>query len=208
MNIAILDYNSGNLKNLQDAIRYIGFKPQIITETSKSKNFDAIILPGVGAFGSAMNFIKKRNLDEFVFDFLKTGKNVLGICLGFQILFDKSYENGIHDGLGLLNGEVLPFYKQNNTNGYQLNTHMGWNCVVFNENDNISSEVFPKNHKFYFLHTCFARSEVNYPISTFTNYNNFSFLSFVKVNNLIGVQFHPEKSRENGVRLLKSLLEN
>ena len=208
MNIAIIDYNSGNLKNLLDAVRYIGFNPEIITESSKSNNFDAIILPGVGAFGSAMDYIKNRNLDEFVIDFVKTGKNVLGICLGFQILFQRSYENGIHDGLGLLKGEVLPFYKKNNADGYQLNTHMGWNNVRYNENDKISSKLFSNKHKFYFLHTCFASSEINYPISALTNYNDFNFLSFVKKDNLIGVQFHPEKSREHGVNLLKNLLAN
>ena len=207
MNIAIINYNSGNLKNLADAVKYIGLNPKIISESSNCNDFDAVILPGVGAFGSSMSFLKSRNLDQFIFEFIKTGKNVLGICLGFQMFFERSLENGSHKGLGLLKGEVVPFCENNNLNINQLNTHLGWNNVSFNEDDHVSSNLF-YNNKYYFLHSCFARSKTHYPISAFTVHNDINFLSFVKKDNLVGVQFHPEKSRENGVNLLRNLLVN
>jgi len=203
MRVAIVDYNMGNLASVKNAILKIGAKACIVQEADKLKNFDKVILPGVGAFGDAVKHLEKFNLKEAILDFAKSGKPLLGICLGMQLLFDKSYEFGEHCGLGLIPGEVVPFDKSKF--GHRLKVpHMGWN-ELFVKKETIIFKDLPKSFYLYFVHSYHAVCSNEYVIGT-TIYG-YEFVSAVQKDNIFGLQPHPEKSHDNGLKILKNFVE-
>ena len=163
---------------------------------------DYFVLPGVGAFGNCIEKLEKSTLIPFILNWIKKENPTLGICLGMQILFQSSEELGNHNGLGILEGKISSL-KINNSNNNIRVPHVGWNKIKFEEDFNL----FKKNEEadFYFAHSyCFENHKNNYNLASCLHGKRFS--AAIKNNNLIGVQFHPEKSQTSGIKFLKSFL--
>ena len=200
--IAIVDYNMGNLRSVQNAFEKIGAKTTIVSDPESLQNYDKVILPGVGAFGDAMESLRSGGMQEALTAYAKNGKPMLGVCLGMQLLFESSEEFGNHAGLGLIEGAVKAF----NPNNFQTSLkipHMGWNDIVTKE-----SALFkglPQSFYLYFVHSFHAVCEEKYIIGK-THYG-YDFPSAVQKENIYGFQPHPEKSHENGLQILKNFTE-
>ena len=165
-------------------------------------NSKAIILPGVGAFPKAMEKIKKKKLDKIILNAHKNKKIIIGICLGLQLLFERSYENKLTKGLGILKGDVLYFNKKSNVKN---KFNVGWNKIFLN------SEVYDQNLKnlgnnyMYFIHSCYVKVKEQDIITSYSKFNSSKFISSVKKDNIFAYQFHPEKSAKNGIQIYKSI---
>lgn len=197
--IAIIDYNVGNLQSVENAFSKIGCRVEIIKDPDRIKNYDKIILPGVGAFGDAMEHLNQNGMDEAVKIFSKSGKPLLGICLGMQLLFEKSEEFGIHRGLGLIEGEVVRFDEDKFEERLKI-PHMGWN-KLFAKKDPLF-EGLDQSFYLYFVHSYHVVCSEKHTIGT-TKYG-YNFASAVKKDNIYGFQPHPEKSHNNGLKILQN----
>ena len=161
-----------------------------------------LVLPGVGAFNTAIKNIKEQDVDSTILDFVKKGKLFLGICLGFQLLFDESNEFTKSRGLGLIKGKVSGI-----DNNKMIVPHIGWNKVISaKKKDDLINNNNDQN-SFYFIHSFFSKPHFEHEISYYTQYKNFKFCSGVIKDNLYGIQFHPEKSGNNGINFLKNLVQ-
>lgn len=201
--IGIVDYNMGNLASVQNAFTKLGCETAVENDPSKFKDYDKLILPGVGAFGDAMEHLKERNMVEAIQEYAASGKYMLGICLGMQLLFNSSEEFGTHKGLGLISGEVKAFNPDKFSEPLKI-PHMGWNRMFTNEHplfDNLDEE-----HYLYFVHTYHVNCANKEDIIGRTNYG-YEFTSAVAHKNVFGIQPHPEKSHENGLKILKNFIE-
>lgn len=203
--IAIIDYGVGNLFSLQSSLAHLGVPAVVTNDIKVIEGAQKLILPGVGAFADAMEKLRANGLDQIVIGQAKEGKPLLGICLGMQLLFEKSYEYGVHDGLGLVSGNVVPIGSLIDT-GLKV-PHMGWNGLIFPKNREKSKlyENVLENDCVYFVHS-YAGVECEEDISAKTSYGGFLTAS-VERENVYGVQFHPEKSGEVGLRILKAFCE-
>lgn len=196
--ISIIDYGCGNLRSAQKAIECVGKDCIITSEKQKIIDSSAIILPGVGAFSDAMKMLNESDLTCTILSEVKKGKPLLGICLGMQMLFDKSYEDGECNGLGLIKGEVIKL-------DIDLKIpHIGWNEIDLKKTTKLFDGVIDKN--FYFVHSYHADKCNNEDIESMCFYGK-SFVSSVNKDNVWGVQFHPEKSGDTGLKLLKNFGE-
>ena len=200
MKIGIVDYNMGNLASVKNAFKKIGANAEVVKEAEKLKNYDKLILPGVGAFGDAMEHLKKTGLDEAIKEFIKTGRYLLGVCLGMQLLFQSSEEFGNHEGLGIIPGRVVMFDKEK-TKGHKI-PHMGWNRL-FNKKSPLFEGL--DNPYLYFVHSLHAVCDEKY-IAGKTIYG-YEFVSAVNKDNIFGIQPHPEKSHNEGLKILKNFIE-
>lgn len=204
--IVVIDYGVGNLFSLISSLNYIGANVKLTNDINEIKNSKAIILPGVGAFRDAIKNLEKYGLKQVLIDEAKAGKPFLGICLGMQILFDKSYEYGEYEGLGLISGTVEEIKKHFPENINLKIPHMGWNNLKINEhfkNDKILENVNIKNEEYvYYVHSFFANTAKENIIS-FSEYG-INIPGIVKNKNVYGIQFHPEKSGNTGLKLLKN----
>ena len=200
--IALIDYNMGNLRSVLNAFEKIGKKVEVVKDADKLKEFDKVILPGVGAFGDAMSHLKKSGLKESIIEFAKSGKPLLGICLGMQLLFEKSEEFGSTDGLGLIEGKVVEFDKSKFKSRLKV-PHMGWNELHVVKNSKLFDGM-PKEIYLYFVHSFHATCSDEFIIGK-TNYG-YDFVSAVEKENIYGFQPHPEKSHENGLKILENFI--
>ena len=207
--ITIIDYDCGNILNLVRAIKFLGYETVITRDEKKIINSSNVILPGVGAFGNAMQQLEKYNLHNIILEYAKLNKPLLGICLGMQILLTTGYEFGVHKGLGLIEGEVI---KISNKKNQKIKVpHVGWNEIYPNndkkkwKNKILNNYLIGKN--FYFVHS-FACLTKN-PTSTIAicNYSGISIAAIISINNIFGCQFHPEKSAGDGLVILKNFCE-
>ena len=198
--IAIIDYGVGNLFSLQQSLRKIGAESIITSQKSEIERADRLILPGVGAFGDAADKLKQSGLDLIIKEQCKSGKPLLGICLGMQLLFDKSFEYGEHVGLGIIKGEILPL--KDFVSDLKV-PHMGWNSLNILD-DNPIFKGLKQGDYVYFVHSYFAKCEEG--LSVTTDYG-FDVTAAVRKNNVYGVQFHPEKSGETGLKILQAFNE-
>ena len=198
--IGIVYYNMGNLASVKNAFNKLNIKAEVVTDADKLKNYDKLFLPGVGAFGDAMEHLKEYNLDEAIKEYIKSGKYVFGVCLGMQLLFEKSYEFGEHKGLGIIEGEVVKFDKSKI--GEHKIPQMGWN-KVFTKNSPIFEDV--KNPYLYFVHSYHVVCDDNYAIGK-TIYG-YEFVSAVNKDNVFGLQPHPEKSHKEGLKILNNFVK-
>jgi glutamine amidotransferase len=198
--IGIVDYNMGNLASVKNAFLKIGAKAEIVKDADKLKNYDKLLFPGVGAFGDAVNHLKDTNLDEAIKEFVKSGKYVLGICLGMQLLFEESEEFGKHKGLGVIPGRVVRFDKK--IESTHKVPHMGWNKMFFAKNSPLFEGL--ENPYLYFVHSYHVVCEDKYTIGK-TIYG-YEFVSAVNKDNLFGFQPHPEKSHNAGLRVLENFV--
>ncbi|MDE5756594.1 MAG: imidazole glycerol phosphate synthase subunit HisH [Clostridia bacterium] len=191
--IAIIDYGMGNLRSVQKAFEYIGQDAKITDRAVDLVDASHIVLPGVGAFKDAMTALNKSGIVDTLKKEIAKGKPFLGICLGMQMLFDKSYEDGEYEGLGLIKGEVVRF----DTN--LKVPHIGWNELQLKKRTRLFDGVDDMN--FYFVHSYHASGCNQEDVETTCIYD-YEFVSSVNKDNVWGAQFHPEKSGDTGLKLL------
>jgi len=198
--IGIVDYNMGNLASVINAFAKVGVDARLESNPNKLSQYDKLILPGVGAFGDAMEHLKSNGMDEAVIAYAKTGKPLLGICLGMQLLFESSEEFGSTKGLGLIPGKVVAF-DESKFDHPQKVPHMGWNELFVQKETVLFSEL-KKDFYLYFVHSYHAVCDDAYAIGK-THYG-YEFVSAVQNGNIYGIQPHPEKSHENGLQIIKN----
>ena len=203
--IGIVDYNMGNLASVINAFKKIGADAVLESDPSKLGRYDKLILPGVGAFGDAMEHLKSNGMDEAVKTFAASGKPLLGICLGMQLLFESSEEFGRTEGLGLIPGKVVAF-DESRFDHPQKVPHMGWNELFLQKRmEDGRSPIFkdlPDEFYLYFVHSFHAVCDDRYAIGK-THYG-YEFVSAVQNGNIYGIQPHPEKSHENGLKIIEN----
>ncbi|MEA2049358.1 MAG: imidazole glycerol phosphate synthase subunit HisH [Campylobacterota bacterium] len=200
--VAIIDYNMGNLASVYNACKLIGAKADIVSDPSKVKKYDKVILPGVGAFADAMEHLEQTGMKTAVLEFAASGKPMIGICLGMQLLFESSQEFGLTKGLGLIPGKVVAFDKSKMDMDDHKVPHMGWN-KLFHKPAKLFEGL--ENPYLYFVHSFHVQTEEKYSIGT-THYG-YDFTSSVQKENIYGFQPHPEKSHDNGIKILKNFME-
>jgi glutamine amidotransferase len=199
--IAIVDYQMGNLRSVQKGFGRVGHQATITDDPTDLRRADKIVLPGVGAFGDAMDELRRRRLVDPICEAIAAGKPFLGICLGLQLLFDVSYEGGRHEGLGVLRGEVVRF---DLPSGYKV-PHMGWNQARFLRPVPILQSI-PDGAHFYFVHSYFVIPADQAIAAVETEYHK-PFCAMICRGKLFGTQFHPEKSQRHGLAILKNFAE-
>ena len=192
--LIVIDYNVGNVKSVCNAFRYIGCDAELSCDRRKIKGATALVLPGVAAFGFAVNALGP--LGAFLKDLALAGKPLLGICVGYQMLFDESCEFGVHKGLGLVSGAVVPIPPG------RVIPHMGWNKVGLPADMDLFSGLVPEKH-FYFAHSFYADIADKEAKVAYTDYG-FNLPAAVQKGNIYGTQFHPEKSGKQGLQILRN----
>jgi glutamine amidotransferase len=203
--IAIVDYGMGNLRSVHKALEHIGFAARVIADPHEVRAASKIILPGVGAFKDCMRNLEELRLLEPIMRFIEAGKPFLGICLGLQLLFEESDEFGIHRGMGVLPGRVTRFPKglrDSQTNEHLPIPHMGWNTVEITRETPLFAGIEDSSF-FYFVHSYYAIPEDPKDIAATTSYG-IEFACAVQRGNIYAVQFHPEKSQEKGLQVLRN----
>ena len=203
--IAIIDYGVGNIFSLLSSLKFIGADAVLTSDAGTIEKCDRIILPGVGAFEDAIRLLKESGLDKIVISECKKGKPLLGICLGMQLLFEKSYEYGEHDGLGLIKGSIKPI-KDVVPSDYKI-PHIGWNLLNF-PTDKDKHKLFKYINEgdfVYFVHSYYGTDCKESTIAS-TEYGA-ELTAAVAYDNVMGTQFHPEKSGEVGLNILRAFCE-
>jgi imidazole glycerol-phosphate synthase subunit HisH len=199
--IAIVDYQMGNLRSVQKGFERVGHAAAITADPKVLEQADHVVLPGVGAFADAIAEIRRRELIEPIRTAIESGKPFLGICLGLQMLFDVGYEDGVHEGLGVIPGEVRRFDVPAE---YKV-PHMGWNNVKQRRPAPIFKEIADNAH-FYFVHSYYVVPKDESVIAGEASYPE-PFCAAIWRDNLFATQFHPEKSQAAGLQLLKNFAE-
>lgn len=202
--IMIVDYGMGNLRSVEKGFERLGFDVKVTDNLAEFKNADKLVVPGVGAFQDAMEGLRQRGLIEPIVDWIQSGKPFLGICLGLQLLFSLGYEDGEHKGLGVIPGKVIRFdFSENEKNAELKIPHMGWNQIKFKKENIPILKDIPDNAYMYFVHSYYVCPEDENVIATETEYG-IRFTSMIWQKNIFATQFHPEKSQENGLTILKN----
>ena len=199
----IVDYGAGNLFSLKSSLHMIGAEAVVSSDPSDILAADRVILPGVGAFGDAAELLRRGGLDRAVTEKALSGGYILGICLGMQLLFDRSFEDGVHNGLGLIPGDVVPI-KPRLPSGYKV-PHIGWNSLEFPSTRSPLFASMNSGEYVYFVHSFFADCDSAF-ISARTDYG-IPLTAAVERGNVLGCQFHPEKSGKAGLRILKAFCD-
>ncbi len=201
--LAVVDYGVGNLFSLQCSLKKIGAEAVVTSDENIIRAAERIILPGVGAFGDAVNKLRKSGLFDVIIEEAQKGKPLMGICLGMQLLFEKSYEYGEHEGLGLIEGEIVPLKGEIPEN---LDIpHMGWNALRFNNGKNEIFKYINEGDCVYFVHSFFGVGCGSSLIAS-AEYG-IDVTAAVAKGNVYGCQFHPEKSGDVGLKILKAFCE-
>jgi imidazole glycerol-phosphate synthase subunit HisH len=198
--IAIVDYDMGNRRSVEKALQHVGAKAEITRDPSSLRSADALVLPGVGAFPKGIANLRQFGLDALLRERVEAGTPLLGICLGMQLLFDGSEELEPTAGLGLLAGEVTRL----RTNGLRI-PHIGWNEVDFERPSRLTAGLPERGCAFYHVHSLAARPAERAEIVGTTEYGE-RFATLVERGNVLGAQFHPEKSSGDGLRLLENFV--
>ncbi|MCX7714133.1 MAG: imidazole glycerol phosphate synthase subunit HisH [Clostridia bacterium] len=199
--IAIIDYGAGNLHSVKNALAYLGVSCRITGDSAEILAADKIILPGVGAFGDAMESLRKNKLDDVVCRAAESGKPFLGICLGLQLLFESSEESPNVAGLGILKGSVVRIPK---TGDLKI-PHMGWNSIAIEKPSKILKDI-GENPFVYFVHSYYPKVEDRADVSASTEYGLRIDIA-VERGNIFATQFHPEKSGKVGMKILENFIE-
>lgn len=200
--VAIIDYGVGNLFSLCSSFRKIGVQAIVTSDPEVIAAADRLILPGVGAFGDAVKKLRQSGLDALIYRLAAEGKPIMGICLGMQMLFEKSFEYGEHEGLGLLKGSVVPM--ESHIPAALKIPHIGWNSLCLTRNSSLFKYI--KDGDFvYFVHSYFA-SDCDSSLIATTEYGT-ALTAAVEQRNVMGCQFHPEKSGEVGLNILRAFSE-
>lgn len=198
--IAIIDYGLGNLHSVLNAFSYLGFDAMITSDPKIILNSSKVVLPGVGAFPDAMKTIHEKGLDNIICEVVKKNIPLLGICLGMQLLFEESEEHELCRGLGLLKGRIVSLEKAiQNQPGLKI-PHIGWNLLEITKNQTLLKDL--KNPYVYFVHSYYLETEEDI-VSSYVDYGKKIAVSIEK-NHIYATQFHPEKSGEVGLKILKN----
>ena len=206
--VAIIDYNCGNIFSLSNALKKINQPFDLVDNATILSQYDHAILPGVGSFGPAINHLVDMGFDDELREFVVKGKSIFGICLGMQLLLSKSYENGIHNGINLIEGtveKILPIDIQERV------PNIGWSCVNKNPtniNKNIIFDEHNSTHQYYFVHSYQAIPNNLDEVISRVNFGRSELTAAVGKDYVAGVQFHPEKSGNDGLELLKRVQLN
>jgi glutamine amidotransferase len=224
--IAIVDYGMGNLRSVEKAFEKVGFDTVVTDKPEIIENADKIVLPGVGAFKDAIDGLQERDLIEPIRNHIKQNKLFLGICLGLHLLFTRSHEDGVHEGLDIVPGEVVRFeadrLNMNKTCGQRETSetlkalsvassqklkipHMGWNTIREKKEVPILKGL-PADPYMYFVHSYFVVPELDEVVAAETEYG-VPFVSMISIDNIFAMQFHPEKSQQYGLMILKNFGE-
>ena len=201
--LTVVDYGVGNLFSLRSSLVSLGVDAVVTGDKTEIEKADRIILPGVGAFEDAANKLRETGLDEVITERAKAGTPLMGICLGMQMLFDKSYEYGEHNGLGLIKGKVVPM--QGVIPSELKVPHIGWNALHFTSKKSEIFKYINENDCVYFVHSYFA-DECDEVVIATAEYGK-ELTAAVQNENVFGCQFHPEKSGEVGLKILKAFCE-
>ncbi len=198
--IGIIDYGMGNLRSVENALRHIGEECLITSDPDQIMAVDRLILPGVGAFRDCMNNIEERSLTQVIRDYTKTGRPFLGICLGMQMMFESSEENGLTEGLGLLKGHVV-----------RMETDLpvpqiGWNELVFTRPHPLR-DMLRENAHAYYVHSYYAKDPDADDLLAYSMYGDVKVTGLVLHDRMMGCQFHPEKSAQDGLQILRYFAE-
>ena len=199
--IGIIDYDAGNLRSVEKALQYLGKETIVTRDLEQIRKVDKVILPGVGAFGDAMEKLQEYHLDTLIREIADSGKPLLGICLGLQLLFDESEESPGVKGLGILKGKIKRIPGQE---GLKV-PHIGWNSLNLEHNGRLFQNI-PENSYVYFVHSYYLEAQDPEIVKASTEYGVHIHAS-VEKNNLFACQFHPEKSSIAGLQILKNFAE-
>lgn len=199
MSIAIIDYGVGNLRSVEKAFTSQGIEAVVTSDEAELRAADKLVLPGVGAFKACMDGLRVRGFDELVLEAAGAGKPIIGLCVGLQMMFEEGHEFGIHKGLGLMPGRVVRFPEKLRV------PHIGWNQVEFKREHKVFTNL-PSQTFFYFVHSFYVESSDQTCVLGETDYG-MRYASICGRDNIVGVQFHPEKSQTAGLKLLKNFAE-
>jgi len=199
MSIAIIDYGIGNLRSVEKAFTAQGIDAVVTRDEKILRNADKLVLLGVGAFGYAMQSLRELGFDELVIEAANAGKPIIGLCVGLQMMFEEGHEFGVHKGLGLLQGKVMKFPDNLHV------PHIGWNQVALQLEHPIFRSLSDQSF-FYFVHSYYCEPKDDSCVLGTTDYG-ITYASICGRDNIVGVQFHPEKSQATGLRLLKNFAE-
>ena len=198
--IGIIDYGCGNIRSLTNALIELDIEHKLIKSVDHFNDCDKIIIPGVGSYFNAIKKIREKGFETKIKEFVISNKKVLGICLGMQILSEFGNEEGRCTGLDLIKGNVELISEKNNI------SHVGWNNIKIQKNSKLFENI-KNNTDFYFVHSYYFNVKNKEEISSSFNFLNMNITASVEKKNVFGVQFHPEKSLENGLKLLKNFSE-
>ena len=199
--IAIIDYDAGNIRSVEKAMAKLGQEVWITRDRERIMNADKVILPGVGSFGDAMAHLREYNLVKVIKDVVAEKKPFLGICLGLQLLYESSEETPGVEGLGILKGKILKIPEQE---GLKI-PHMGWNSLEFPRKGRLFQGL-PENPYVYFVHSYYLKAAEEEIVTAVTQYSTLIHAS-VEKDNVFACQFHPEKSSDTGIQILKNFVE-
>lgn len=200
--ITIIDYDMGNLRSVQKGFEKVGATASFARHPEEIVAAQKLILPGVGAFRDAIAALKERQLIQPILEYVKTGKPLMGICLGQQLLFDRSYEDGDYEGLGLIAGEVVKFEPVDKSLKVP---HMGWNSLTFRKESPITRGL-PEGAFVYFVHSYYVKPK-DAGVTVATASYDVDFAAIVQKDNVMATQFHPEKSQNIGLKILQNFAE-
>ena len=207
--ITLIDCGLGNIKSVQRAFEILGSNILISSDGVDVAQSEKIVLPGVGTFSDGMKGLKKNNLVEPIIKFVESGKPILGICLGMQLMFEYGEEFGDHDGLGIIKGKVVSIPFQSESEKFRRKVpHIGWNQLKINSknNQNILNGV-ETNDYFYFVHSYMGVLGDDNDLLASSNYEGLDIVAGMRKENIIGLQFHPEKSGEKGLRIIQNFID-
>jgi glutamine amidotransferase len=193
--IAVIDYGMGNLRSVQKAFEFISEQSIITADKEVIKSAEMVVLPGVGAFEQAIARLNDSGLDKTILEVTENGKPFLGICLGMQLLYERSFEDGIHKGLGIIKGDIRKFSGE-----YKI-PHIGWNSLEIKK-DRLFGEM--SSPSVYFVHSYFA--EVGESTASICRYGGVEFSASIEKENIFATQFHPEKSGDVGLEILRNFV--
>jgi glutamine amidotransferase len=202
--IVIIDYGMGNLSSVKNALDFLRLESKISSDEEEIRNADGLILPGVGAFPDAMDTIERLSLDKIIRDEVAKNKPLLGICLGMQLLFENGFEGLERKGLGLLKGSIVKM-KADKENNIKI-PHIGWNNLIYNKKDELFNSI--EEGKFvYYVHSYFVQNYNDEDLVAYSEYGENKIPGVVRCKNVMGAQFHPEKSGTVGLNILKNFGE-
>jgi glutamine amidotransferase len=210
MKIGIVDYGLGNIFSIQQALRSLGIHSETSNAAGHLKSFDGVILPGVGAFGEAMQNLKRLGLDTALVECAHAGLPILGICLGLQLLMSSSSEFGLHQGLGLIEGHVEKFPQKFGEETLRV-PYIGWNRIAINPDIEIAATALKSvqaDDEFYFVHSYFAMPKDDRSVLAFAEYSGFRYPVALKYKNVFATQFHPEKSGKQGLCIFSDWVDS